>query len=313
MTIVLPRCVKVASSDEADEDSRCETGTTTTTTAADPVGDGSGTGLDAPCVITPNMSDAESAGHVSDASSHAAAKELARRDNDDAKVHADGAVPSPPPAPPSSWGKPGHSGFSASFPPTRFNGGSSWRQQQQRPSSCSNMVTVRVMSSLGVSGDLGDVPSPPFSDEGREEQKDRRTTTTQTTRQTVSPPWPFLVSASAWLGTPASAPAAFYGDSLAAAAAAATGGVYVVPESHTGGRQQYRGSDGGRSFFSAVEEVKILGGFNRLRLVDDPTKPPVVGMGSLDPVWSCRSRGSPLAGVGMEGEADTALEVNVTD
>lgn len=78
-------------------------------------------------------------------------------------------------------------------------------------------------------------------------------------------------------------------------------------------RQQYRGSDGGRSIFSAVEEVKILGGFNRLRLVDDPTKPPVVGMGSLDPVWSCRSRGSPLAGVGMEGEADTALEVNVTD
>lgn len=307
----------MASSDEADEDSRGET-ETTTTIAADTAG--SGSGFDAPCVITPNMSDAESAGQVSDASSHAASKDYyAGRDGDDAKANDDGAV-APPAEPSSSGDKPRHCGFSASFPPTRFGGGSAWRrqqqQQQQQPSSCSSRVTVRVTSSLGVSGDLGGVSSPLFSEEGQQEEKDRHTATTTTTqtstRQTVSPPWPFLVSASAWRGTPASAPAAFYGDSLAAAAAvAAAGGVYVVPESHhTGARQQYRGSDvGGGSIFSAGEEVKFVGGFDRLRLVDHPSKPPVVGVGSLDPVWSCRGRVSSLGGGGgREVEADTALK-----
>lgn len=336
LVLVLPFLLyaQVASSDEGDEDSRCQTRTPTATTtiAADTLGSSSssngGSGsYDAPYVITPNISDAESAEQVSDASSHAAAKDHAGRDDADAKVHADGTMSPPPPAPLLSWDKPRHCGISASFPPTRFaSGGSAWRQQQQQQpsSSCSNSrVTVRVTSSLGVSGDLGGVPSLLFSEEeggGREEEKDRHSTTTTSTtkqtamRKTVSPPWPFLVSASAWGGgTPASAPAAFYNDSLAAAAAAAaSGGVYVLPEGHTGGQQQYRGSGGGGgsgSIFSAGEEVKMLGRFDRLRLVDHPTKPPVVGMGALDPVWSsCWGRGSSLGGGGMEVEADKALQ-----
>ena len=337
---------QVASSDEADEDSGGETGTTTTTFTAGTVQSGTDTVFDAPCVITPNMSDAESAGQVSDASSHAAAKDRAGRDDGGAKVYRDGAVspPPPPPAPPaephSSWNKSRHGGFSASFPPTRFAGGNAWRrqqeeeqqqQQQQQSSSCSSRITVRVVSALGVSGDLEGDSSALFSEKGREEEKDKHATIMQTsTRRTVSPPWPFVVSASAWRGAPASAPAAFYGDSLAAAAAAAAaggvyvvpeshtpaaaaaaGGVYVVPERHTGGRQRYRGSDGGGgSICSGGEEVKFLGGFDRLRLVDRPTKPPVVGVGPLDPVWSCRGRVSSLGGRGggMEVEADTALE-----
>lgn len=289
----------MASSDEGEEDSSCG-GTTTaiSTITANRIGSGrssGGGGFDAPCIITPNMSDAESAGQVSDASSHAAAKDHAGDEDDTAGVHAtDGAVSSrvaAPAVPPSNSDKSRNYGFAASFPPTRFASGSgnAWRQQppQRQQSSCSR-VTVRVTtSSLGVSGDLSGVSSP-FSEEGREEEKDRQQ---HGTSQTVSPPWPFLVSASAWRGTPASAPAAFYDDSLAAAAtaaAAAAGGVYVVPESHSMHSQQYHRSndDVGGSIFSPGEEVKILGGFDRLRLVDHhPKQPPVVGTGrGLDPV-----------------------------
>lgn len=164
----------------------------------------------------------------------------------------------------------GCSDDAASPPPGRL-AGDAWRQ---RP-----YPRVSVRFSTPVSASSGGVTCGAAHRDGKRQ------------RETVSPPWPVLVPASGWGDMPAphmrsraeSGSSGLYGDGRR--------GGNVVREQHGHG-----------PLVSSGEDVKVLIGLDRLRLMDH-TEPPVVQVG-LDPMWQCRN--SPL---GREGaDADTTLE-----